>query len=75
MAARLALTSDSGLPASPGWLRRGLARLQALCVRRPVRNTVHSLSEAALKDIGLCRNDLPAVRAGAFAADDTRRRR
>ena len=60
----------------PSWLRplrRGFLRWMK---RRADARAAHMLSrfgDGALKDIGLSRGDLPAVRAGLYCRDATRR--
>jgi len=47
----------------------------ALLARRPRPLTAQHLTLAMLKDLGLSRSDLPAIRTERFAPDDTRRHR
>lgn len=55
-------------------IRRMIGRMVA-CVRRSaLSNELRSLDDRALRDMGISRDDIPAIVSGAFARDDTRRR-
>jgi hypothetical protein len=61
-----------------GWLRAvraGLSQLMKLRPARPTPEGIGTLPAGALKDIGLARSDLPAIRTGQFFSDPTRRQR
>lgn len=61
-------------PVSAGLCARLLRRWRA--ARAEARNLRRlAAADAALRDIGLGRADLPALRAGQLADDPTRRRR
>jgi uncharacterized protein YjiS (DUF1127 family) len=60
----------------PSWLRPLRRVLRRWVARRTAARAAHMLSrfgDGALKDIGLSRGDLPAVRVGLYCRDATRR--
>ncbi len=60
---------------APRQTRPVVAWLVALLPRRPQPLNGQRVTLAMLKDLGLSRNDLPAIRTGRFAQDATRRQR
>lgn len=56
-------------------LRRGLRRWMKRRADARAARMLSRFGDDALKDIGLSRGDLPAVRAGLYCPDATRRER
>lgn len=54
------------------WLQSLMLRLKRWRAARKDYGLLQNFSDAELKDIGLCRSDLMAIKTGAIFDDDTR---